>query len=83
MADILAQLQLIFGDVLDNPKLRIGRTSDASNVPGWDSLAHLNLVTAVEQEFGVDFTLAELQEMRNVGEMIDLIEKKLAASGRI
>lgn len=78
MADILAQLQPIFRDVLDNPQLQISRSSSASNVQGWDSLAHINLVSAIEQEFGISFTLSELQELKNVGEMIDLMEQKLA-----
>lgn len=76
MADILAQLQPIFRDVLDNPRLEISRTSNASNVKGWDSLTHINLVSAIEQEFAITFSLSELQEMENVGQMIDLIETK-------
>ena len=76
--DILLQLEPIFRDILDNPKLRITRESNASNVEGWDSLAHINIVSAVEQEFGIKFALGELQELKNVGEMIDLMEGKLA-----
>lgn len=78
MADILSQLQPIFRDVLDNPHLDITRESNASAVPGWDSLAHINLVSAIEQEFGIRFALGELQELKNVGEMIDLMGQKLA-----
>lgn len=77
MADTLARLQPIFRDVLDNPRLEISRTSNASNVKGWDSLTHINLVSAIEQEFAISFTLSELQEMENVGQMMDLIEMKL------
>jgi acyl carrier protein len=79
MADILSQLQPIFRDVLDTPDLCIARSSDASNVAGWDSLAHINLVSAIEQDFGIRFALGELEELKNVGEMIDLMEQKLAA----
>jgi len=78
MADILAQLEPIFRDVLDDPKLHLTRESNAQNVDGWDSLAHINLVSAAEQEFGVRFALGELEELKNVGEMVDLIERKLA-----
>jgi acyl carrier protein len=42
-------------------------------VEGWDSLAHINLVTNIEQEFNVRFALGELAKLRNVGEMVDLI----------
>jgi len=58
--------------------LNLTRESNASNVAGWDSLAHINLISAIEQQFGIGFTLGELQELKNVGEMIDLMERKLA-----
>jgi acyl carrier protein len=48
----------------------------AQEVPGWDSLAHINLVAAVEEEFRIRFAMAELQKLQNVGEMVALIERK-------
>jgi acyl carrier protein len=76
--NILSQLEPIFRDILDNTRLNLTRESNASNVAGWDSLAHINLVSAIEQQFGISFSLGELQELKNVGEMIDLMERKLA-----
>ena len=43
-----------------------------------DSLAHINLVSAIEQEFRIRFSLSELAGLKNVGDMIDLMEQKLA-----
>lgn len=77
MNDILGQLQPIFQDILDQPDLTITRESSAQNVEDWDSLAHINLVTAVEKHFKIKFALGELQELKNVGEMVDLIRTKL------
>src|SRR5689334_6694648 len=79
MSDILAELRPIFRDVLDDPALQITRLSSAATVADWDSLAHINLVSAIEQEFHIRFTLSELAELKNVGDMIDLMEQKLAA----
>lgn len=79
MSDILADLQPIFRDVLDDPALQITRQSSAATVANWDSLAHINLVSAIEQEFHIRFALSELAELKNVGDMIDLMEQKLAA----
>ncbi len=79
MAEVLPALQPIFRDILDHPSLQITRDSNATNVRGWDSLAHISLLSAIEQEFGVKFALGELDELKNVGDMIDLIERKLAA----
>jgi acyl carrier protein len=78
MDEILDKLQPIFRDVLDDARLVVTRESNAENVYGWDSLAHINLVTAIESEFRIHFALGELQDLRNVGDMVDLMARKLA-----
>jgi acyl carrier protein len=74
---MLESLRSIFQDVFDNPDLHIDRSSDALSVPGWDSLAHINLVAAIEQKFKIRFALGELEQLKNVGEMLDLMERKI------
>ena len=76
MSDVLAALQPIFRDVLDRPNIILDRRSSGENVEGWDSLAHINLVAAVEHHFKVRFALGELQTLKNVGDMVDLIVEK-------
>jgi acyl carrier protein len=78
MDDLLPEIQRIFCDVFDDPSLVITRDSNASTVEDWDSLAHVNLVTAIEKKYRIRFALGELQELKNVGDMIDLIQEKLA-----
>ena len=80
MADVLADLQPIFRDILDQPELVVSRESDPLNVDGWDSLAHVNLITTIEKNYQIRFSLDELQKLRSVGEIVDLIEVKLATS---
>ncbi|MGO4516122.1 acyl carrier protein [Terriglobus sp. 2YAB30_2] len=75
---ILLELQDIFRDVLDQPDLVLTSKSNASTVEDWDSLAHINLVTAVEKRYKIKFALGELQDLKNVGDMADLIQTKLA-----
>ena len=77
--NVLEQLQPIFQDILDEPDLVLTRESNAQTVEDWDSLAHVNIVTAVERHFKIKFALGELQELKNVGDMVDLIQAKLAA----
>lgn len=76
MESILARLQPVFRDVFENESLTVDRESNASSVDGWDSLAHVNLVASVEEEFGVRFALGELEDLQCVGDMVDLIERK-------
>jgi acyl carrier protein len=78
MDDLLKQVQEIFRDVFDQPNLVITRESNASTIEDWDSLTHLNLVTAVERRYKVKFALGELQDMKNVGDLLDLLSGKLA-----
>jgi acyl carrier protein len=74
---IIAELQPIFRDVFDLPTLVLRPETNASTVEGWDSLAHINLVMAVESHYKIKFALGELQGLKNVGEMADLIGRKL------
>ncbi len=77
---LLAKVQDIFRDVFDNPDLVIDRQSSAATVEGWDSLMHINLVSAIERTFRVRFALGELQSLKNVGDLLDLLQTKLAKS---
>jgi acyl carrier protein len=76
--DLLGEVQEVFRDVFDEPNLEITEDSNADSVPEWDSMAHLNLLTAIQQKFKVKFTLADMQHLRNVGDLLDLLERKLA-----
>jgi acyl carrier protein len=76
--EILDRLQPIFHDVLDDNSLVITPSSNATNTPNWDSLSHVNLIVAVQSEFKVKFALGELQDLKNVGDLIALIQKKSA-----
>ncbi|CAN5579076.1 acyl carrier protein [soil metagenome] len=78
MDNLLPELQEIFRDVFDQEDLVLTRESNASTIEDWDSLAHVNLVTSIEKRYRIKFALGELQELKNVGDMIDLIQVKLA-----
>ncbi len=67
----------IFREVFADDSLQVKKETSADDIDDWDSLSHLNLVIAVEMKFGVKFALGELQSLKNVGDMADLVEKKL------
>lgn len=74
---IVARLEPVFADVFGRP-IAITRELDATAVEDWDSLNHISLVAAVEGEFGIELTPEDLETMLNVGDLIDLIERKQA-----
>ena len=75
----LEEVQDIFRDVFDQPDLIVTRESSAYTIDGWDSLAHINLVTAIEKRYKIRFALGELQDLNNTGDMLDLIHTKLVS----
>lgn len=76
--DIVAELTPIFREVFDDDTITITRQTTANDIDAWDSLSHMNMVMAVEVSFKIRFALGELQSLKNVGELADLVEKKLA-----
>jgi acyl carrier protein len=76
--EIHSRLQTIFRDVFDDDAIVITRATHAGDIPDWDSLAQINLVVAIEKEFGITMSLQDLATLTNVGDMIDLIPAKVA-----
>ena len=74
--EIYAEVRTIIAEILDQPDLQISADTKADEVEGWDSFNHINIVVAVEAHFGIKINTAEIEELRNVGELVELIERK-------
>ena len=75
-ATILAGLTNLFREIFDDDRLVLTPDTAAADVPGWDSMNHITIVVEAERQFGVKFRTSEIEELRNVGELITLIEQK-------
>lgn len=71
--DVIKRLTEVFRDVFDDNSLIIGDSTTSADIDDWDSIEHINLIGAVEDEFGMRFKMREVSGMKNVGEMIDII----------
>lgn len=82
MNDIKEKLQAIFRDVFEEDALVIRDDMSAADVKNWDSLAHINMIIAVERKFGIKFAVSEIGQGKEpgqtVGDFMRLLEKKLA-----
>ena len=74
----MEQLNAIFCQVFDDDDIKIAPETTANDIDGWDSLSHVNLIVAVEAHFGIRFSQKELLTFKNVGDLLNCIEKKLA-----
>ena len=72
-SEVMGLLNPIFRDVFDDDELVIKANTTAKDIDGWDSLTHIRLVISIEKAFGLRFTAAEISELENVGEMVELI----------
>jgi len=75
--EIKNTLQEIFRDILDIDDLVLDNKTSASDIEEWDSLAHINLVVAIEREYQIKFGLGELQDLKNIEDMINIISNKI------
>ena len=78
--EILQELTAVFRDVFDDESITIGADTTADDIDGWDSQAHVVLVVATEVRFGIKFRTAELESLRNVGDFVQLIARRLAGA---
>jgi acyl carrier protein len=76
------QIRTMASDLFGVPAERINAASSPETIENWDSIQHLNLVLAVEEKFGVQFSPEEIEQMKTIGETAKLVENKLQASPR-
>ena len=75
--EILSKLSEIAADHFDLPGIVLAPETTASDVPGWDSLAHIQLLMLVENSFGVRFKASEVSSFANVGQLADRIQSRV------
>jgi acyl carrier protein len=75
--EVVTRLTPIFRKVFNDESVEVTDTLTANDVAGWDSLSHMLLITEVENAFSIKFKLKDLNKMRNVGDMMDIIIAKL------
>lgn len=75
--EVLERLTTVFRSVFDDEEIVLKEETTAADIDDWDSLEHINLLVAVEQEFNIKFNMNEVSNMKNVGEMVDIIISRI------
>jgi acyl carrier protein len=73
---ILARLTDLLRDILDDDDVTLTPETSARDVPGWDSLANVRFMLAIEGEFGLRLAAAEVARLDNVGDLVALIDAR-------
>ena len=76
--EIVSRLTPIFRDVFDDDALVVTEGMSAVDVPTWDLLSNINMIIAVEKAFAVKFSIKDVRNLKNVGELLELIKRKAA-----
>lgn len=77
-AEVYNKIQPIFREYFENDDLVLQDGMTAADVDGWDSLAHISLVVAIEKEFGIQLGVKHSTRLKNVGELVDAILARVA-----
>ena len=75
------RVQAIFADVFDDPEFELREEMTAEDVPGWDSLNHINLIVGIEGEFDVQFDGEEIAALTCVGDLFELLARSGVSDG--
>jgi acyl carrier protein len=75
--ELYTALNDIFRQVLGDDEIDLKPSMTAEDVDGWDSMNHIFIVVEIEKRFGVKFQAAEMEELKNVGELAALVRTKV------
>ncbi len=76
--EIIERLTAIFHEIFSDNALVLNDDMTAADVESWDSLTHMMMITKVEEVFGIRFKLRELNKLKNVGDLCQIIMDKLS-----
>ena len=76
--ELIEKLSKIFEKVLEHNNFELTDTTTANDVDGWESITHMMIISEIEQEFNIKFKLMDLMNMKNFGDLVNIITKEIA-----
>lgn len=77
--DTLAWIEDIVREELDNDEISLAMNMSPADVEGWDSIAHVGIVVAVEKRLGRQFTVDQIDRLKNIGDLVRLAQQTQSA----
>ncbi len=75
-ADVYSKVTAILREVFDRDDIEATPTLAADQVEGWDSFKQVEILIAVQEEFGVKFSSRELDSLKNIGDLVGIVVAK-------
>ncbi|MRX46117.1 acyl carrier protein [Pedobacter puniceum] len=76
---IILDLNEIFTDIIDEGEIMLNPETTANDIDGWDSLNHIQILAAIEKKYTFKFTLTEIQNLKNIDDLTNIIVQKTSA----
>jgi len=76
-SEIYQRLDTLFRDVIGEDDITLKPDTTADDIEGWDSVTHISIIVGIETEFHIKFRNDEMEELKNVGEMVHLIQRHM------
>ena len=75
--NVILKLTDIFREIFNNQDIILDIKMTAKDIDNWDSLTHMLLIGKIEEKFAIKFKLKELNNLDNVGNLIEIINEKI------
>ena len=75
--NFLKELNKIFVSYFNDKKIKLDEKTTSNKIKAWDSLAQVSLIILIEKKFKVKFSVKEVNNLKNIGDMVKLLEKKM------
>lgn len=75
--EILEEIRTTLVSILKHEDFEMKDELTATDVSGWDSLSHISIISGIEEKFGIRFKLKELNKLKNMGTLVELVQNKI------
>lgn len=77
LEEIIKEVNAIFIELFEDESIVLFEQSDTSDIEAWDSLNHIQVITAIEKHFKIRFDLNDLLNFQNIGDLCRGVQSKL------
>lgn len=73
--ETIKRIERILRHIFEDQSIKISENTTASDIPAWDSLMHMTVISEIEEEFGLTFTFNEVSDFNKIGDIVKCIDK--------